>query len=174
MNARNPVQATRTSPRFQNAEPARPIKFSFTDVFDVIHKLFFDASTRPPAPLPVASVDWSEFTQRAPTLKLIWLGHSTFVLHMAGRTILLDPVFSDSVSPMGFGWKRFQAAPVALADLPQIDFIVISHDHYDHLDEKKPCVVSPTKAPNLLCLGPGRRIAALGHRIHAYQRIKLA
>lgn len=68
------------------------------------------------------------------TIKFIWLGHSSFLLRMGKRTILVDPVFSESVSPVPFLAKRFQAPPIKLEELPKIDYILISHDHYDHLD----------------------------------------
>lgn len=67
-------------------------------------------------------------------VKFIWLGHSTFLLRMAQKTILVDPVFSSVASPLPFLARRFQKPPLSLEDLPDIDFVLISHDHYDHLD----------------------------------------
>jgi L-ascorbate metabolism protein UlaG (beta-lactamase superfamily) len=69
---------------------------------------------------------------------MIWLGHSTVWLNVQGKRILLDPVFSQRVSPTSFaGPKRLFASPIKLAQLPQkIEAVLISHDHYDHLDLK--------------------------------------
>jgi len=68
--------------------------------------------------------------------KLIWFGHSSFILRIDGKTLLFDPVFNDNVSPVPFfGRKRFSKNYVVNPeDLDTIDAIIISHDHYDHLD----------------------------------------
>jgi L-ascorbate metabolism protein UlaG (beta-lactamase superfamily) len=66
--------------------------------------------------------------------KFVWLGHSSFLINFRGKTILYDPVFSSSVSPIYILGQRFQPTPVSLEELPPIDYIIISHDHYDHLD----------------------------------------
>ncbi|WP_260865163.1 MBL fold metallo-hydrolase [Shewanella sp. KCT] len=68
---------------------------------------------------------------------VIRLGHSSILLKIAGQTWLIDPVFSDRASPFSFiGPKRFHQPPIALEQLPEIDGVLISHDHYDHLDEE--------------------------------------
>lgn len=69
-------------------------------------------------------------------LRVTWLGHSTSLIEIDGRVILTDPMFSERASPFSFlGPKRFSIAPpIDLADLPNIDVVLISHDHYDHLD----------------------------------------
>ena len=67
---------------------------------------------------------------------VIKLGHSTTLLKLAERFILIDPVFSERASPVQWiGPKRFHDAPISLQDLPDIDAVIISHDHYDHLDK---------------------------------------
>ncbi len=63
-----------------------------------------------------------------------WVGHATVLVQTAGLNILTDPVWSTRAGPFGFGPKRVAAPGVALADLPKIDLIVVSHNHYDHLD----------------------------------------
>lgn len=66
---------------------------------------------------------------------LTWIGHSTFLLRLHGLNIITDPVFSDRCSPVGFaGPKRVRKPGLALADLPRIDIILLSHNHYDHMD----------------------------------------
>ena len=68
-------------------------------------------------------------------LSFTWLGHSSFLLQMGTTNILVDPVFSDRSSPVQFaGPKRFSELPLAADELPEIDVLFISHDHYDHLD----------------------------------------
>ncbi|GJM62974.1 MBL fold metallo-hydrolase [Persicobacter diffluens] len=68
--------------------------------------------------------------------QIIWLGHSSFIIETAGMVILLDPVFGQYASPHPMlGRKRFNAEmPVTIEQLPKIDAVIISHDHYDHLD----------------------------------------
>ncbi len=64
-----------------------------------------------------------------------WIGHATVLAQLGGLTLLTDPVFSQRASPSSFvGPKRHQPAGVALADLPHIDLVLVSHNHYDHLD----------------------------------------
>ena len=67
-------------------------------------------------------------------LRMTWMGHSTSVVEIDGSRLLVDPVWDESAAPVRWtGPKRFFPAPLALDDLPAIDAIVISHDHYDHL-----------------------------------------
>jgi L-ascorbate metabolism protein UlaG (beta-lactamase superfamily) len=71
----------------------------------------------------------------AAALRASWLGHSTVLLEVDGRRFLTDPVWSQRASPSSLvGPKRFFAPPLALADVPPLDGIILSHDHYDHLD----------------------------------------
>ncbi|MEQ8525222.1 MBL fold metallo-hydrolase [Gracilimonas sp.] len=68
-------------------------------------------------------------------MKITYVNHSTFLIQTAGVNILTDPVWSDRVSPISFtGPKRFRPPGVRFEDLPPIDLIIISHNHYDHLD----------------------------------------
>ena len=70
-------------------------------------------------------------------LYVTWLGHSSILVQMGEKNILIDPVFSKYSSPVGFaGVKRFSQVPIEFEDFPDIDILLISHDHYDHLDYK--------------------------------------
>ncbi len=84
-------------------------------------------------PLPAA---WSTPTVAAATpedLRVLWIGHSTFLIQHLGLNILTDPIFGNC-PPSRFGLKRLQPPGMSLTDLPKIDVVLISHSHYDHLD----------------------------------------
>lgn len=89
----------------------------------------------PQKPIPVLKLDSLAITQNYPA-KLTWFGHSTFLLEINDKNILIDPMFGDSPSPIpAFGAKRYSnELPIAVEKLPKIDAVIFSHDHYDHLD----------------------------------------
>lgn len=70
----------------------------------------------------------------APPMRATWVGHASVLVQTPGLNILTDPVWAARAGPFGFGPKRTTAPGIALADLPKIDLIVVSHNHYDHLD----------------------------------------
>ena len=93
-------------------------------------------SDRPGAPERVAN-DGAFLRENAKhsTPTVTWVGHATMLVQMDHVTFLTDPTWSDTASPVSFaGPKRFVPPGVALEDLPPIDFVVVSHNHYDHLD----------------------------------------
>ncbi len=67
---------------------------------------------------------------------ITWFGHSTVLIQMSGLNILVDPMFSSVASPFFIGPKRYSDLPCSIDELPNIDVVVITHDHYDHLDYK--------------------------------------
>lgn len=88
----------------------------------------------PESELPVAEPDIPE-SPGIDEVYVTWLGHSTVLLQMHGKNLLIDPVFSEYSSPVQLaGPKRFSHPPVSVDGLPHIDAVVITHDHYDHLD----------------------------------------
>lgn len=98
---------------------------------------FGDQVGRPPCPLPVFSSTTTTWAvPPASGLRVTWLGHSTTVIEIDGVVVLTDPQFSDFAAPFDAVVERFQPPPVPLDHLPPIDVVVISHDHYDHLDQK--------------------------------------
>jgi L-ascorbate metabolism protein UlaG (beta-lactamase superfamily) len=118
----------------------------------------------PPRPLPTLPVEAAALTKRQPErARITWLGHSTAWLDLLGFTVLIDPVWARRASPVGFaGPKRFQAVPIALADLPIPDVVVISHDHYDHLDRDAVVALGQRGARFVVALGVGERLAGWG------------
>lgn len=117
----------------------------------------------PVAPLPSASplAAWSKPPDTG--LRATWLGHSTLLLEIDGVRLLTDPVWSRRVSPSRFvGPKRFQPVPVSIAALPPIDAVVISHDHYDHLDYPTILELTRIGVPFFTSLGVGAHLEAWG------------
>lgn len=83
-----------------------------------------------------------------------WIGHCTFLLEAHGKRILTDPIWSQRCSPLFFfGPKRKHAPPMAISELPEIDIVLISHNHYDHLDEKTVKALND-KFPRILWVVP--------------------
>lgn len=94
--------------------------------------------TEPNNALPVISRRARDFDAPPESgLRITWLGHSTLLVEIDGYRVLVDPVWAERASPFkSSGPKRFHAAPLPLDELPDIDVVVISHDHYDHLDQQ--------------------------------------
>ena len=99
---------------------------------EMLRRQFFGKEQREPVrPIPVVQARPGQ----PAALRATWLGWSSVLVEIDGRRVLTDPVWSERCSPSTLvGPKRFHAPPIPLADLPPIDVVVISHDHYDHLD----------------------------------------
>jgi N-acyl-phosphatidylethanolamine-hydrolysing phospholipase D len=94
-------------------------------------------SNPPPGTFPLATPNIAQ--PRAPLneLRITWLGHASFLLQLDGLNILLDPHLTRRASPFKHvGPSRFVECPVKVEDLPPVDAVLLSHDHYDHLDEQ--------------------------------------
>lgn len=96
-------------------------------------------------------------------LRATWLGHSTVLLEIDGYRVLTDPVWGARASPSRLiGPKRFQPVPVALRALPPLDLVIVSHDHYDHLDYATIRALATTGVPFVTSLGVGAHLEAFG------------
>lgn len=116
----------------------------------------------PKGPLPLVKLDPADLIRRpASGLAVTWLGHASMLVQMDEYRVLTDPVFSERVTPVpGVGPKRFHAPPVAAADLPHIHAVVISHDHYDHLDMPSIKQLIPRTDRFIVPLGVGAHLRA--------------
>lgn len=124
---------------------------------------FGDQVRRPPGPLPIEdpSVAWRQAP--ASGLRATWLGHSTVLLELDGFRILTDPVWGERASPSSLvGPKRFHPPPVPVTALPRLDAVVISHDHYDHLDAPTIRELARLEVPFFAPLGVGAHLEKWG------------
>jgi L-ascorbate metabolism protein UlaG (beta-lactamase superfamily) len=105
-----------------------------------------------------------ELPEQAADLAVTWFGHSSALLEVDGRRVLVDPVWGERVSPSPLlGPRRLHEPPVPIADLPPLDAVLISHDHYDHLD--LPTVrelVRISTAPFVVPVGVGMHLRGWG------------
>ncbi len=113
--------------------------------------------------VPIQRRTAADFATPAEGLRLTWMGHGTTLVEIAGRRFLIDPVWSDNASPGRlFGVKRFHDVPLALGDLPPLDAVLITHDHYDHLDAETVTALA-LRVPRWICpLGVGARLEGWG------------
>ena len=97
------------------------------------------------------------------TLRITWLGHSSLLIETGGKRFLTDPVWYNRVSPFKYlGPKRFFNNPLDLENLPRIDGILLSHDHYDHLDKKTILQLLKSNIPVITMRGVGKRLINWG------------
>lgn len=130
--------------------------------FERIRKFLTEGENLSPSqPLPTETPDLSLFSSEASSPSAVWLGHSTFLLRVDNTTILLDPIFGNA-APLPFVAPRFQDPVISREELPPIDVVLISHDHYDHLemDTIKSFVGTPTQF--VVPLGVGRHLMDWG------------
>jgi hypothetical protein len=141
-----------SSPQWNGERFANPLPREQASFVTMLRRWVGSApNTVPTDPLPVVTRTAADFANApASGLRVTWLGHSTLLLEIGGRRILVDPVWGDRVSPVGWaGPMRFHPPPLPLDELPTIDAVVISHDHYDHLDH--PTIVAPVSVPASSC-----------------------
>ncbi len=149
---------------FQNRRPdvleqMRSDSFSFALLKEYLSQR---VDARPSEPMPERVPDMAKFLEISEHTKLIWLGHSSFLLNISGTIILVDPVFSNTASPFSFTTKRFQPSVIPLRALPEIDLVLISHDHYDHLDQKTIAFFVDSNTRFLMPLGVGVHLKRWG------------
>ncbi|ABI91548.1 beta-lactamase superfamily domain protein [Burkholderia ambifaria AMMD] len=148
--------------RFRNVAP-RPVE-GFGKTLGIAWNMLVNKprNTVPTGALPVDSLT-REQLDAAPDRSLYRLGHSTLLLKLRGEFWLTDPVFAERASPFRrVGPKRFHAPPIALEDLPPLRGVILSHDHYDHLDRDTVLALAATTGVFVTTLGVGDRLIEWG------------
>jgi L-ascorbate metabolism protein UlaG (beta-lactamase superfamily) len=127
-----------------------------------LREIFFAGGrAKPTEPLPVVKSD----LKRLADGELVWFGHSSFLFRQSGKHFLIDPVFSSYASPVFFLNKAFLGTTgvYRVEDLPEIDYLFISHDHWDHLDYPTIVALRP-KVKKVVCgLGVGAHFERWGY-----------
>lgn len=148
--------------RFRNVRP-RPQE-GFTKTLGIAWNVLFrkPQGTAPAGAFPVDALSRADL-DAAPDRSLYRLGHSTLLLKLRAEYWLTDPVFGERASPFKrMGPKRFHAPPIALADLPPLRGVILSHDHYDHLDRETVLALDARTGVFLTPLGVGERLIEWG------------
>nr|WP_176732019.1 MBL fold metallo-hydrolase [Micromonospora rhizosphaerae] len=145
----------RTNTRAMVADPGRNL---------VKELIFGKQKRRPTSPVPLLRPSADTPSDTARQLNVVWYGHASVLIEIEGRRVLVDPVWSDRCSPSSLiGPLRIHEPPVRLDELPPVDAILISHDHYDHLDlETVRGLLTSQSAPFLVPLGVGAHLDRWG------------
>ncbi|MFH1892626.1 MAG: MBL fold metallo-hydrolase [Candidatus Zixiibacteriota bacterium] len=136
------------------------LSFTFSEYVTMFREFFFGKDRSPKIEIPVNRLKREDFEcAEDGDFIFTWLGHSTVLLEIDGLRVLTDPVWSDKVSPSSlYGPIRFHEMPVAMEDLPRLDAVIISHDHYDHLDMEAVVQLAQTGTIFVTALGIGAHL----------------
>ena len=148
---------------FVNIDPASTISLDHEQQWLLVRELVGSRdATRPGGPIPVAQAAPADAA--AGRLSACWYGHSSALIEIDGYRVLADPVWSRRCSPSHMvGPQRMHEVPVALEALPAVDAVLISHDHYDHLDIDTIIGLARTqRAPFVVPLGVGAHLRKWG------------
>ncbi|TVT50594.1 Zn-dependent hydrolase [Amycolatopsis rhizosphaerae] len=142
--------------RFRNLAP--PVMPNTATGTDLLREMLFGGQRRRPAgPIPLVPPRPDSPDQG---LHVTWYGHASSLVELDGARVLIDPVWSERVSPSRFvGPRRMHRPPHKLEELPRLDAIIVSHDHYDHLDASAVRTLTRTQeAPFVVPLGVGAHL----------------
>ncbi len=159
-------------PKFRDGafvNPLPPAGYTLADVRALLEGQFLGDEQRvPPAPIPVQPVTAQSLAVKGvasssePALRAFWIGHGSVYVEIDGVRLLVDPIFSEYASPFPVGPRRFHPPPVTLDALPAIDAVLITHDHYDHLDMRTVQQLARGGTVFHVPLGVGAHLAAWG------------
>ncbi|WP_213881865.1 MBL fold metallo-hydrolase [Pseudomonas sp. dw_358] len=162
-----PAGVTAASPQFKAGKFRNPVPMHKQSLAQVIRLIWTFAFNKPAGTVPEQPITVRPLTrsllQGAPDNTLYRLGHSTLLIKLAGAFYLTDPVFSKRASPVQWaGPARFHETPIGIDDLPPIRAVILSHDHYDHLDRATVLALAAKTRHFLTPLGVGDRLIGWG------------
>ncbi|MDB4270764.1 MBL fold metallo-hydrolase [bacterium] len=150
--------------KFGNLEVTK-MDINFQNIPKLLYKQFCEKEGRAPlSRLAVTAFDKEAFLKPSVQTKFIWYGHSAVLLRMNGLTLFIDPMLGPNAAPIApFPVKRFSDKTLNLIDeLPQIDLLLLSHDHYDHLDFESIQKLKPKVKHYFVALGVARHLVKWG------------
>lgn len=124
-------------------------------------RFFSKSPNAPKHDLPKVNLTKADFSSTPSPYALYWLGHSSAVLELDGLRILIDPVL-DNAAPFPGIVGRYSASPIKREELPEVDIVLISHDHYDHLEARTMKYLKNTNTRFIVPLGVGSRLIGWG------------
>lgn len=130
----------------------------------LFNQLFRRKRLQPKQNIPVIPFNKAAFLAESKTVKFIWYGHSALLMRMNNKTILIDPMLGLDAAPIApFKIKRYNDVSLDLInDLPEIDLMILSHDHYDHIDYKSIELLKPKVKQYYVALGVARHLTSWG------------
>ncbi len=146
---------------FQNLNPTS-IMVEGVSYISLIKKFIFADNKKPVDSIPSVKTDLINLDPEKDVL--IWFGHSSYFIQIDGKKILVDPVFSGSASPVSFTTKAFKGTNIFTPDdIPEIDFLFITHDHWDHMDHRS-LLELKSKVKKVICgLGTAAHLEYWGY-----------
>ena len=148
--------------QFQNPT-ATPLYTGKRSWFEMIIDFYLNGEERrPEKKLPEDRSSLSALATKSNEVRFIWFGHSTILLEIDGKRILIDPIFSNYASPIPGIAKRFQPPLFDIDEIDNIDVVLISHDHYDHLDHKTITKLKGRDIQYIVPLGVGAHLRYWG------------
>ncbi len=163
------LQRIKNSPNFKNGkfqnQEITPQFAEDTSMPAVMYRILFGKKhhTRPVSPLRFTKTELSTLSPDENVY--IWMGHSSYYLQLDGRRILVDPVFSGNASPVSFTTKAFAGTDLySVSDIPELDYLIITHDHWDHLDYKTVTALQPKVNQVITGLGTGEHLEYWGYK----------
>lgn len=156
-----------TSPQHHDGKFRNPVamhKAGFMGTLRILRRMAFDkpSDSVPAKPVPVHAITREQLLV-APNNSVFRLGHSTILLKLDGQFWLTDPVFSERASPLQWiGPQRFHQPPIGIDELPPIKGVILSHDHYDHLDHAAVLALAAKTEHFLAPLGVGDTLVKWG------------
>ena len=129
---------------------------------DMMKNMFVSNGRKPKQKIPSVKTNLKQLPPDENLL--VWFGHSSYFMQIDGRTFLVDPVFCGNASPFSFSIKAFEGTDIySVDDLPEIDYLVITHDHWDHLDYKTILKLKPQVSKVITGLGNGEHLEYWGY-----------
>ena len=162
------LERIKNSPNYKNGQfqnlSATPPFAENASMGGIIYEKFFKnfPDLKPKSQIPSIKTDLHHLDLKKN--ELVWFGHSSYYLQADGLRFLIDPVFSENASPVLNTLKAFSGSNIyTVADLPEIDYLLITHDHYDHLD-RQTIKALKSKVKHVICgLGVGSHLEYWGY-----------